>query len=83
MEALPALLPWACLAQAGQGLQEQLGTLPGWEGLRLQVLLGNDGPRPLLPLLGSGFSSSTPLAQAELDFFCCFPSSMWLGVFSP
>lgn len=47
-----------------QGLQEQLGRLPGCEGLRLQVLLGNDGPRPLLPLLGFGLSSSTPLAGA-------------------
>ena len=52
-----------------QGLQEQLGRFPGCEGLRLQVLLGNHGPRPLLPLLGSGLSSSTPLAQAELGLF--------------
>ena len=64
-----------------QGLQEQLGRLPGCEGLRLQVLLRNDGPRPLLPLLGFGLSSSTPLAQAELDFFCyCFLSPMWFRV---
>lgn len=42
----PGGLPWP----GWQGLQEQLGRLPGGEGLPLQVLLGNDRPRPLLPL---------------------------------
>lgn len=65
-----------------QGLQEQLGRLPGSEGLGLQVLLENNGPRPLLPLLDSRLCSSTPLAQAELDFFCyCSLTSMCLRFF--
>lgn len=74
----PTGLPWP----GWQGPQEQLGRLPGCEGLRLEVLLGNDGPRPLLSLLASQVCLSTPLAQAELDFFCyCFLSPMWLTFF--